>query len=91
MRIKHFAGYGGCVDATRVKDDTCKLHVKVKGNHEMGLGANRTWDYVGLYNWLVKRFDKIVELKDFMWTEIEAEPGYDRETDTQTCDFYFNY
>lgn len=88
MKIKHFAGYG-CVNATKVKDNTCRLHVKVKGNHEWGLGANRTWDEYGLFNWLVKRFDKKIELNDFHHAKIEAEPGY--EDGTETCDFYFWY
>ena len=88
MKIKHFAGYG-CVNATKVKDNTCTLHVKVKGNHECGLGDNRTWDTYGLFNWLVKRFDKKVELKDFRYAKIKAETGY--EDGVETCDFYFWY
>lgn len=54
MKAKHWAGYG-TVRIERVKDSTCKLHVRVIGDHEQGLRPR--WNDVA-YNWLVHRFDR---------------------------------
>lgn len=91
MKIKHFVGYG-CVNATKVKDNTCKLHVKVTGNHEYGLGDDHTWDDYLMYNWLVKRFDKKLKFEDLPYrrfNRISTNTGY--ENNTETCDFCFWY
>ena len=54
MKIKHWQGYGS-VEATRIKNASCTLHVRVHGDHECGLKLDDDYD---LYNWLVKRFDR---------------------------------
>ena len=88
MKIKHFQGYG-CVNATRVKDKNCTLHVKVTGNHECGLRRDDDYD---LFNWLVKRFDKSIEdYSSFRKRQpkIEIREGY--ENGVETCDYMFTY
>ena len=92
MKIKHWAGYG-CVDAKRIKNASCTLHVRVHGDHECGLRRDDDYD---LFNWLVRRFDKSVtdyvewhrrnpKISIIEWTD-EAEPGV-----KDTCDYYFTY
>ncbi len=88
MKIKHFQGYGS-VTATKVKDSTCTLHVKVVGNHECGIRRDDEYD---LFNWLVKKFDK--SLPDYMtWhrkqPKIIINEGYENGVDT--CDYLFTY
>ena len=88
MKIKHFQGYG-CVNATKVKDNSCTLHVKVTGNHECGIHRDDEYD---LYNWLVKRFDKSIP-DATAWhrlrPQIEIVDGY--ESGVETCDYKFTY
>lgn len=92
MRIKHWAGYG-CVDAKRIKNASCTLHVRVHGDHECGLRRDDDYD---LFNWLVRRFDKNVttyaewrmlnpKICIIEWTD-EAELGV-----KDACDYYFTY
>lgn len=91
MKIKHFSGYG-CVSATKVKDDTCKLHIVVTGNHERGLGEDHTWDDHLMYEWLVKRFDKKLNFEDLhfrRFDKIEAKLDWDGKE--ETCDYKFWY
>ncbi len=90
MKIKHFQGYG-CVNATKVKDDTCTLHVKVVGNHEWGIHRDDLYD---LYNWLVKRFDKTIP-DSIAWHRlaptVEIIDGYDVNNRVEVCDYKFTY
>ena len=88
MKIKHFAGYG-TVEAKRINDRKCKLHIHVEGNHEWGLHREDEYD---LFNWLVKRFDK--SQKDYIeWHKlypiIDVVDGWNDGVDT--CDYYFQY
>jgi hypothetical protein len=90
MKIKHWQGYGS-VTATKVKDNTCKLHIRVVGNHEWGIYRNDLYD---LYNWLVKKFDK--SIKDStewhrLYPTVEISQGYDYVNEIDVCDYYFNY
>lgn len=95
MKIKHFAGYG-TVTARKIKNGSCTLHVRVEGNHECGLERD-AWDTYGLYEWLVKRFDRSV--KDAVsWSK--SHPIIDIRSDFRTdpvlgvidtCDYYFTY
>ena len=73
MKLKHWQGYG-CVDATKVKDNSCTLHICVKGDHEYGLVRDDLYD---LYHWLIQRFDK--SLKDV--SEIDWERHTKRMTE----------
>lgn len=92
MKIKHWVGYG-TVNAQKVKDKSCTLHVRVTGNHEWGLVRN---DAYNLYHWLVKRFDKSApdylewnnRLQNVTWAEGQAVIN---GLDTDTCDYYFYY
>ena len=92
MKIKHWAGYG-CVEAKRIPNKSCTLHVRVAGNHEWGLVRNDSYD---LYKWLVKRFDRNVpdflewnnQLQDIRYVEGETVVN---GLDTDTCDYYFTY
>ena len=93
MKIKHFAGYG-TVTARKVNDGTCKLHIRVEGNHERGIVREDIYD---LYNWLVKKFDKTVP---DVTTWLRSRPLIDFKTDFRTdpilgvidiCDYYFTY
>lgn len=94
MKLKHWQGYG-TVDARRVKDPRCTLHVKVSGNHEWGIRRDDLYD---LYNWLVRRFDRNVQCYE-LW--IRDDPNVSiiegeytdpfTGTTTDTCDYYFNY
>lgn len=94
MKIKHWQGYG-TVTATKIKDNSCKLHVRVVGNHECGINCGE-WDDYRLYNWLVKRFDKSVPeypLWRLTADHVRIEEGNERINgiDTDTCDYYFYY
>ena len=90
MKIKHFAGYG-TVEAKRIKNASCTLHVRVSGNHEWGLRRDDEYD---LFNWLVKRFDR--SQTDYLaWhkkdpkiciIEWSSEIGL-----KDNCDYYFTY
>ena len=93
MKIKHWAGYG-CVNARKISDGSCTLHVRVEGNHEQGLIRSDSYD---LYNWLVKRFDKSVP---DVTTWLKSHPLVDLRPDFRTdpvlgvidtCDYYFTY
>ena len=88
MKIKHWQGYG-TVEAKKIKDNSCTLHIRVSGNHEWGIERNDDYD---LFNWLVKRFDKsqddyrswwmkepIIKLKSYI------------ENGVDVCDYYFTY
>lgn len=95
MKIKHWAGYG-CVNARKINDGSCKLHVRVEGNHECGLERG-AWDTFTLYNWLVKRFDKSVP-DELSWSR--SHPLIDIRSDfrmdpklgyVEVCDYYFTY
>lgn len=88
MQIKHWQGYGK-VEAKRIKDNSCTLHVRVKGNHEWGLVRDDEYD---LFNWLVKRFDKtIADAMEFhrKRPHIIYMTGY--EDGIETCDYMFVY
>ena len=87
MRIKHWQGYG-TVNAVRVRDKQCTLHIRVSGNHEWGLERDDTYD---LYNWLVKRFDKSVP--DYLqWYRAAIVTINDRyENGEEVCDYMFVY
>lgn len=88
MRIKHWQGYG-TVNAVKVKDKSCTLHVQVTGNHECGLKRNDQYD---LFNWLVKRFDKTIP--DYQ-TFASKRPNIVIESSCNNgidvCDYYFTY
>lgn len=86
MRIKHWQGYG-TLNATKVKDDSCKLHIRVEGDHEWGLVRDDEYD---LFYWLVKKFDKDVE-NYLEWHKME--PRYEIETNPYgtACDYKFYY
>lgn len=91
MKIKHWQGYG-TVSATKQKDKSCTLHVRVVGNHEWGLVREDLYD---LYNWLVKRFDKSVP-EYLTWrrtADVHIVDGYMvvNGLDTEVCDYYFRY
>ena len=92
MKIKHWQGYG-TVSATRIKDKSCTLHVRVVGNHEWGLVRRDTYD---LFNWLVKRFDR--SQADFLkWNNKLENVRFEEGStvidglDVDTCDYYFTY
>lgn len=92
-KIKHFAGYG-TVTAGKVKDNSCKLHVRVEGNHEWGLVRDDPYD---LCKWLVMRFDKSVT-DAVEWTRsrpiIDIHPDFRMDPSggfVDTCDYYFTY
>lgn len=91
MKIKHWQGYG-TVSATRIKDKSCTLHVRVTGNHEWGLRRDDLYD---LYNWLVRRFDKSVP-DVYEWLRSASVFINEGSTvidglDVDTCDYYFTY
>ena len=90
MKIKHWQGYGS-VNAIKVKDNTCKLHIRVSGNHEWGICRDDLYD---LYNWLVKRFDK--SIKDSiewhkLYPTVEIIESWDDVNKVDRCDYLFNY
>lgn len=88
--ITHFAGYGK-VEAKKIEDKTCTLHIKVTGNHEWGIVREDDYD---LFRWLVKRFDKTMSDYAGFYSRhprIEVIPGYDLNHKVETCDYKFNY
>lgn len=93
MKIKHWQGYG-TVSATKVRDRSCSLHVRVVGNHECGLYRNDMYD---LFSWLVKRFDKSVPdyaafHSRFPSVQIfEGSVQDENGKSVDTCDYLFNY
>lgn len=90
MRIKHFAGYG-CVNAFRIKDKECDLHIQVVGNHEWGIERNDTYD---AFRWLVKRFKRNIGEDDRIIKEMKTVSGYTIDENgnyIDTCDYYFNF
>lgn len=95
MRIKHWAGYG-CVNARRINDGAATLHIRVEGLHECGLERG-TWDTYGLYEWLVKRFDRTVP-DSLTWSKmhpiIDVRSGFRMDPKlgyVDICDYYFTY
>lgn len=89
MKLKHFSGYGS-IDAKKIKDKSCTLHIRVTGDHEWGLRRDDEYD---LFNWLVKRFDK--SCTDYLeWhkkdPQIRIESGYN-DNHEEICDYYFTY
>lgn len=88
MKIKHWQGYG-TVNAVKVKDDSCTLHVKVTGSHECGLERDDEYD---LFNWLVKRFDKTLsDYRDFANRNPKIVIKNNYGSDVDVCDYYFTY
>ena len=93
MRIKHWQGYGN-VEAKRIQDKNCTLHVRVTGNHEWGIRRDDIYD---LFNWLVLKFDKTIpDVTTWMRMrpDVFINDGYitdDRGCDVETCDYYFVY
>lgn len=91
MRIKHWQGYG-FVEATKVRDNTCDLHIKVKGNHEWGICREDTYD---VYNWLVKRFKRGIKGFDVdkadsrIISNLQCIEGYENGVDT--CDYLITF
>ena len=91
-KIKHWGGYG-CVRAGKVKDNTCSLHVRVEGEHELGL-TRPSWDPETIYYWLVHRFDKYApDRYDSITMQVKQVSGYIKKDGhyTDTADFYFFY
>ena len=89
MKIKHWQGYG-TVEAIKVKDSSCDLHVKVTGNHEYGLERNDTYD---AFSWLVKRFKKNIGDDDRVIKNMRLVSGYEKKDglSVETCDYYFDF
>ena len=90
MKIKHWQGYG-CVDAKRIPNKSCTLHVRVHGEHEWGLRRDDDYD---LFNWLVKRFDK--SMTDYLtWHKLDPKIfiiEWSSEMGKHDyCDYYFTY
>lgn len=54
-KIKHWQGYG-TVFAKKIRQDDDTLVIQVRGMHEYGL---ETKDKYHVFDWLVKRFDKV--------------------------------
>lgn len=90
MKIKHWQGYG-TVEAKRIKNASCTLHIRVHGMHECGLRRDDEYD---LYNWLVKKFDRSVpsyadwhrmdpKISIIEWSSEMEMHDY--------CDYYFTY
>lgn len=96
MKIKHWQGYG-CVKAKKV---SCKnienaygqklkeLVIRVEGNHEWGLDVFRGWDKYGVYNWLVKKFDKTCP-SDTKVYAVQVDTTYETidGVDTEICTY----
>lgn len=92
MKIKHWQGYG-IVNAVKVKDKNCTLHVRVSGQHEWGIRRDDMYD---LFGWLVQRFDK--SLKDKTYADFHRmDPNVFIQEWNITgnpddyCDYYFMY
>lgn len=101
MKIKHFAGYGS-VNAKKVsreefEDYMCekkiRLVIRVWGMHELGLERG-TWDTYGIFNWLVKRFDKKC-LSERQIESISTDDRYEKDPktglDIEVCDYTIEY
>lgn len=88
MKLKHFHGYGS-LDVTKVKDTSCTLHIRVKGNHECGLRRDDLYD---LYVWLVKRFDKTIP-DSGAWRKMNPTVTIIEsiENGIDVCDYKFTY
>ncbi len=89
MRIKHWQGYG-TVDAFKVKDNSCDLHIKVVGNHEWGL---ERYDRYDVFNWLVKKFKRGIGNDDRIIKNMRLSSGYEKKDglDVEYCDYYFDF
>ena len=92
MKIKHWQGYG-TVEARRIPNKSCTLHVRVSGQHEWGLRRDDMYD---LFGWLVKRFDK--SLKDVPYAEfhrmnprVQIIEWSSEMGAHDNCDYYFTY
>lgn len=95
MRIKHWSGYG-LVNAKKINDGKATLHIRVEGDHEMGV-KREPWDDSLLYSWLVKRFDPTVASYA---TWVRSIPLIDCTSDfrmdpkkgyVEIVDYYFHY
>ena len=89
MKIKHWQGYGS-VNAFKVKDNSCDLHIKVVGNHEWGIERDDRYD---AFNWLVKKFNKNIGDDDRIIKDMRLVSGSEKKDglDVDTCDYYFNF
>lgn len=88
MKIKHWQGYG-TVNAERIPDKGCDLHVRVSGNHEWGVERRDDYD---AYNWLYKRFKRNApEYHDWRISggKLYTRSSYDWEHKMETCDYIF--
>ena len=94
MKIKHFAGYG-TVEAKRIPNRSCTLHVRVTGEHERGIRRDDLYD---LFGWLIKKFDR--SMKDVTYAEFHCmnpkvqivEWNDHSEVGVKdVCDYYFTY
>lgn len=98
MKIKHWSGYG-TVKATKVtkkdyNEGVRVLHIKVEGNHERGLEMNE-YDTCGVFNWLVKKFDKQANSevgKTLSFSAVsEFEDANNEYGFIEVCDYYIRY
>ena len=89
MKIKHWQGYG-TVEAVKVKDNTCDLHIRVTGNHEWGLERNDAYD---VFRWLVKRFKRNIGDDCRIIKNIRMVSGYKKENGlyVEYCDYYIDF
>lgn len=90
MKIKHWQGYG-TVEATRIKNASCTLHIRIHGDHEWGLKLDDEYD---LYNWLVRKFDKSIKSYEEWhrkYPSIQAIEWSSEMGKHDYCDYYFTY
>ena len=89
MKIKHFTGYG-FVNATKIKDPNCTLHIRVEGDHEQGLKRDDLYD---VFNWLIKRFDK--RMKEVSYADFHnlypSMQVYYSDPYGYVCEYMINY
>lgn len=90
-KIKHFANYGtvkaGLV-SREITNNAVELHIKVQGNHEMGIERNDPYD---IANWLINRFDKVFAEKHCYRdiTSVNTQCSY--ENGEEVCDYHITY
>ena len=91
MNIKHWRGYGKVV-ATKQQDVKDKngnrhLQIQVVGNHEWGIETHDTYTVL---NWLVKKFDRSLDVIKARITELNT-TTYTNDEGVDICNYYITY
>ena len=104
MKIKHWQGYGSVI-ARKISEKKVTINeygapekatqvvIHVQGNHEYGIERDDDYD---VYNWLLKRFCKVIpEYNEMKYFQVSTNSYYKRNEkeniDEENCDYTITY